>query len=47
MEKANSNEMLRELNTKKYGFKDPENYVFKSQKGLSADIVRQNLGDEA
>ena len=41
MEKANSNEMLRELNTKKYGFKDPENYVFKSQKGLSADIVRQ------
>jgi Fe-S cluster assembly protein SufB len=41
MDKVNSNEMLRELNTEKYGFKDPENYVFKSQKGLSADIVRQ------
>ncbi len=41
MDKANSNEMLGELNTKKYGFKDPENYVFKSQKGLSEDIVRQ------
>ena len=41
MGKENSNEMLRELNTEKYGFKDPENYVFKSQKGLSAEIVRQ------
>ncbi|MDK2981044.1 MAG: Fe-S cluster assembly protein SufB [Chloroflexota bacterium] len=41
MDKVNSNDMLRELNTEKYGFKDPENYVFKSQKGLSADIVRQ------
>ncbi len=26
---------------RKYGFKDPENYVFKTQKGLSEDIVRQ------
>ena len=41
MDKTNSTEMLRELNTEKYGFKDPENYVFKSQKGLSADIVHQ------
>jgi Fe-S cluster assembly protein SufB len=41
MDKYNSNEMLGELNTEKYGFKDPENYVFKSQKGLSAEIVRQ------
>ncbi len=26
---------------RKYGFKDPENYVFKTQKGLSEDTVRQ------
>jgi len=26
---------------KKYGFKDPENYVFKTKKGLSEDVVRQ------
>jgi len=26
---------------KKYGFKDPENFVFKTQKGLSEDTVRQ------
>ncbi|KXK20231.1 MAG: FeS assembly protein SufB [Chloroflexi bacterium OLB15] len=25
----------------KYGFRDPEKYAFKSQKGLNADIVRQ------
>ena len=25
----------------KYDFKDPENYVFKAQKGLNADIVRE------
>jgi Fe-S cluster assembly protein SufB len=25
----------------KYGFRDPEKYTFKSQKGLNADIVRQ------
>ncbi len=41
MEKVDSNDMLRELNTEKYGFKDPENYVFKSKKGLSEEIVRQ------
>ncbi len=26
---------------KKYGFKDPETYAFKTQKGLSEDVVRQ------
>lgn len=25
----------------KYGFHEAENYAFKSQKGLNADIVRQ------
>ena len=36
-----SGDFLDEINTQKYGFKDPENYVFKSQKGLTPEIVRQ------
>jgi Fe-S cluster assembly protein SufB len=32
---------LKEINTEKYGFKDPEHYVFKSQKGLNQEVVRQ------
>ena len=32
-------EYFEELGNYKYGFKDPENYVFKSRKGLDADIV--------
>ena len=35
---------LKDLNTEyteKYGFSDPENYTFKSGKGLSAEVVRE------
>ena len=39
--KPTDTELIRELNTEKYGFKDPEDYVFKSEKGLSASIVRK------
>jgi len=34
-------DFLKEINTEKYGFKDPEHYVFKSQKGLNQEVVRQ------
>jgi Fe-S cluster assembly protein SufB len=34
-------DFLKEINTEKYGFKDPEHYVFKSQKGLNREVVRQ------
>jgi Fe-S cluster assembly protein SufB len=34
-------DFLKEINTEKYGFKDPEHYVFKSQKGLNQKVVRQ------
>ncbi len=29
------------LDEYKFGFKDPENYLFKSRKGLDEDIVRE------
>ena len=32
---------VRSAYDEKYGFRDPEKYAFKSQKGLNADIVRQ------
>ncbi len=35
---------LKDVNTsyeERYGFRDPEKYAFKSEKGLNADIVRQ------
>lgn len=32
---------VRTAYEEKYGFRDPEKYAFKSQKGLNADIVRQ------
>ena len=38
------NEQLRELSKYKYGFHDPENYVFKSRKGLDAEVVTQISG---
>ena len=38
---SKTNDIFNDLNTKKYGFKDPENYAFKSEKGLSASIVRK------
>lgn len=33
------NKILEEIGQYKYGFRDPENYVFKSQKGLSREVV--------
>ncbi len=33
--------ILESIGDYKFGFSDPENYVFKSRKGLDADIVRQ------
>ena len=30
-----------DLDTYKYGFKDPETYVFKAEKGLSKKVVEQ------
>jgi Fe-S cluster assembly protein SufB len=33
--------ILEGIGEYQYGFKDPENYVFKSQKGLDEDVVRQ------
>jgi len=41
MADQNSSEFLSEINTQKYGFKDPEKYIFKSPKGLNSAIVRQ------
>ncbi len=32
---------LEPLDSHKYGFKDPENYVFKSQRGLNREVVQQ------
>jgi Fe-S cluster assembly protein SufB len=37
----NENEFLEALGDYKYGFKDPETYVFKSNKGLTQDIVEK------
>jgi len=34
-------EVLRGIDTQRYDFKDPENYVFKSRKGLDAEVVEQ------
>ncbi len=41
MQNSKTEDILHELNTKKYGFKDPENYVFKSKKGLNREVVEQ------
>ena len=37
----NTTDFLGELESKRFGLKDPEKYVFKSQKGLSQQIVQQ------
>jgi Fe-S cluster assembly protein SufB len=34
-------DLIQKINSYKYGFKDPEKYVFKTQKGLSASVVGQ------
>ncbi len=41
MVEASNSEFLDQLGDYKYGFKDPENYVFKSRKGLDKEIVKQ------
>ncbi|NMC47512.1 MAG: Fe-S cluster assembly protein SufB [Chloroflexi bacterium] len=34
-------DILRGIDTQRYDFHEPENYVFKTRKGLDADVVRQ------
>lgn len=41
MSAKTENEFLETMDDYKYGFSDPETYVFKSQKGLSEEVVRQ------
>src|SRR5688572_27706197 len=40
-DEAKSLEGLKESYAEKYGFSDPENYVFKARKGLDEEIVRE------
>jgi len=35
------NDILRGIDTQRYDFHEPENYVFKTRKGLDAEVVRQ------
>lgn len=41
MNKEINTDFIEKLNTGQYGFKDPENYVFKTQKGLNRSVVGQ------
>ena len=41
MEKDLESDFLKEQSDYRYGFSDPENYVFKSRKGLTEEIVAQ------
>jgi Fe-S cluster assembly protein SufB len=41
MSENNQSDFLEQLGEYKYGFRDPDTYVFKSQKGLSQEVVRQ------
>jgi Fe-S cluster assembly protein SufB len=41
MGKNPETEFLNEINDYQFGFSDPETFVFKSQKGLDEDVVRQ------
>ena len=41
MVKDQKADFLENVGEYKYGFSDPENYVFKAQKGLNRDIVAQ------
>jgi Fe-S cluster assembly protein SufB len=38
---ASDEQILEGIGEYKYGFSDPEDYVFKSRKGLDSDVVRQ------
>ena len=40
MEKS-AQDLIQKINSYKYGFKNPEKYVFKTQKGLSASVIGQ------
>lgn len=44
MKKTVESDILREDTEYRFGFSDPENYVYKSQKGLNEEIVRQISG---
>ncbi len=41
MSEKNQSDFLQEKTDYQYGFSDPENYVFKSRKGLDENVVRQ------
>jgi len=41
MAEVKQTSLFDELGNNKYGFHDPETFVFKSPKGLNADVVRQ------
>jgi Fe-S cluster assembly protein SufB len=41
MKKTVESDVLREDTEYQFGFVDPENYIFKSQKGLSEEVVKQ------
>ena len=38
---ASDEQILEGIGDYKYGFSDPENYVFKSRKGLDREVVQQ------
>jgi len=41
MSKEFNTDFIEKLSSSQYGFKDPEKYVFKTQKGLSPSVVGQ------
>lgn len=41
MTEKTEQEILRDIGDYRYGFSDPETFVFKSRRGLDADVVRQ------
>jgi len=41
MQKNNTSDFLNDLGTERYGFKNPEKYVYKSQKGLNRSVVEK------
>lgn len=44
MDKNPETDFLKELSDYQFGFSDPETFVFKSQKGLNEEVVRQISG---
>lgn len=41
MASGDQTDILNDISDYKFGFKDPENYVFKSRKGLDRDVIEQ------